>query len=123
MFTVERGARKMMSETPQAEFPKLQLYLKSLEWDDHDRRWLVNYWANAATTSGVPEKEYFRALVDDADLTDKFRQQIADIWVGNAAIDAGRLFRWARTRGVNPKDGRFTTLASLILPSLENAGS
>src|SRR5262245_64118318 len=104
------------------EFPKLREYLNSMEWAEEDQRWLIRYWANAATKSPTRSDEYFNFLVDNANLPDAFKQQVADVWTGAANIDAGRLFRFAHSQGVNPKDPRYTALASIILPSLEYAG-
>ena len=59
----------------------------------------------------------------NSNLPDAFRHQVADVWTGAANIDAGRLFRFAHARGVNRKDPRYSTLASIILPTLEYAGA
>ncbi len=105
------------------EFPELEAYLKSMEWEDDDRRWLIRYWADAATNLPAGSKEYFRYLVDNANVPDAFRHQVADVFTGAANIDAGKLFRYAHGHGVNPQDPRYTTIASIILPTLEHAGA
>ena len=105
------------------EFPKLEEYLDSMEWADDDRRWLIRYWTNAATDSPAGSNAYFGYLVDNANIPDPFRHQVADVWTGAANIDASKLFKYAHGHGVNPKDPRYTTLASIILPTLEYAGA
>jgi hypothetical protein len=105
------------------QFPELEKYLNSMEWESADRKYLVNYWADAAANDPISAKSYFKGLIASADLTPAFKRMVADPFEGNSDTDAGRLFQWAWGRGVNPKDERFTTLGSILLPTLENAGA
>ena len=70
----------------------------------------------------LEDDEYFSRLIRQADLPQPFKQQRQRGWSSNARDDALKLVAWALAKGTNPKDPRYTTLASILLPELPVLG-
>ena len=83
-----------------------------------DKMQLVDLLAMQALNSD----RYFRQLFQQADFNAAFKLQRQSGWSGLPKADALDLVDWAIDKGVNPKDPRFTTLASLLLPTLDGLG-
>ena len=85
---------------------------------NEDRLRLVDLLAEQA----LGEKDYFRRLIQQADLTKTFKLQRQDGWSGQTKSDALNLVDWALKKGRNPADPKYTTLASILMPELSNLG-
>jgi len=75
----------------------------------------------AASSFGDP-KDFFRDLVDGADLPSQWKLEAAGVWRGNAKRDARALINWGISKGVNPARPQFTTLGSLLEVLLPDVG-
>jgi len=98
--------------------------IKNMEWEQEDKDALIELWADASVDApggqtGIP---FFQNLVKQADLTNQFKAQIAGAFTGNASWDARALFDWAQGKGVNPADAHYTTLGSVMRPTISQVG-
>lgn len=83
---------------------------------------LVDVLAGLAATSFTSPQDFFRDLVNRANLRQQLVFSLAGVWTGNPNNDARRLINWALVRDINPNDKRFTTLGSILQPLLSEAG-
>ncbi|MEO0843310.1 MAG: hypothetical protein AAF063_31055, partial [Cyanobacteria bacterium J06643_5] len=83
---------------------------------------LVDALAILAATSFVSPQEFFRDLVNRANLPQQWVNGLAGVWTGNPNYDARKLINWALARNGNPNDKRFTTLGSILNPLLQEVG-
>jgi V8-like Glu-specific endopeptidase len=98
--------------------------IKNMEWEQEDKDALIEMWAEASINGafGQTGKNFFQSLVRQTNLTNQFRAEMADPFTGNASWDARALFDWARGKGTNPADPRYTTLGSVMSPTLLQFG-
>jgi V8-like Glu-specific endopeptidase len=89
------------------------------EIENVDRNRLRDILAGLAGNSDDP-KAWFRDLVSDSDLPEKFKLSIQGIWRGNAFSDAGRLIDYAYSRGVQQGKPNFTALGAILKTVLES---
>lgn len=83
---------------------------------------LVEIFSNQAFVSPIGPQGFFRDLVVRADLPQHWVQSLPAIFTGNARSDSRRLIDWALMKGVNPSDGSFTTLGSILQVLLTEVG-
>ncbi|NEJ69898.1 trypsin-like serine protease [Rhizobium phaseoli] len=98
--------------------------IKSMEWKHSDKEGLIDLWMSAAIKAPPEQKgiPFFRAMVDAAELNDDFRAEMANPFKGGARDDARTLFVWAQGKGVNPANPKYTTLGSIMYPTLFSFG-
>ena len=89
----------------------------TLKPEDTNR--LVSLLASQAANSFVGTRSYFRDLINRANLPQDWIFRLADIWTGDAMIDARSLINWACSKDINPQDRRYTILGSILKPVLE----
>ena len=68
----------------------------------------------------VDPRAWFRDIVSDSDLPEKFKLSIHGIWGGNAFSDASRLIDYAYSRGVQQGRPNFTALGAILKTLLES---
>jgi len=83
---------------------------------------LVDILAEQAATHFAGPVLFYRDLINRTTLPSRYKLQLAGGWAGDPLMDARRLIRWAEAKGVNPADGRYTTLGSLLTALLEDLG-
>ena len=83
---------------------------------------LVNVLTNQAANSFTNPQEFFRDLLNRANLPQQWVNGLAGGWTGNPNIDARKLINWALAKNGNPNDKRFTTLGSILNPLLIDVG-
>lgn len=98
--------------------------ISRMEWEQGDKENLIQLWVQASIAAPMDQagKKFFQSLIRQTRLTNQFRAQMADPFNGHADSDARTLFDWARGRGVNPADPKFTTLGSVMYPTLFQFG-
>ncbi|MBY5783879.1 trypsin-like peptidase domain-containing protein [Rhizobium leguminosarum] len=98
--------------------------IKNMEWKHNDKEELIDFWRTKAIRAALPQRgiAFFRSLVDSAELNDDFRAEMANPFVGDANVDARTLFVWAQGKGVNPENPKYTTLGSIMLPTISSLG-
>jgi Effector-associated domain 8 len=87
-----------------------------------DKKRLTEILARYAITNPAGVQAYFRNLVVGANLPDPYKQQRAGGWSGDARTDALDLVDYALARSINPQDGRYTTLGSILEPQIDLLG-
>jgi hypothetical protein len=98
-----------------------QVIISNDEIEHQDRELLVTLLATQAAAEGSVSG-YFRRLILQANVPERFRLQRQDGWSGAAETDARELINWAIVQDVNPSDTRFTTLGSILEPELSRVG-
>ncbi|MEM7714433.1 MAG: trypsin-like peptidase domain-containing protein [Cyanobacteria bacterium P01_A01_bin.68] len=83
---------------------------------------LVNVLAPLAATSNTSPQEFFKDLLNRANLPQKWVNGLAGGWTGNPNNDARKLINWALAKNGNPQDKRLTTLGSILQPLLIEVG-
>ena len=83
---------------------------------------LVNVLTNQAANAFVSPQEFFRDLINRANLPQRWTNSLAGGWTGDPNIDARKLINWALSNNGNPQDRRFTTLGSILQPLLIDVG-
>lgn len=102
--------------------PPVKLVRNDGDIQHRDREDLIKILAKQAAFSRVGPEAFFRNLVLEANLPDEFVMELAGGWTGSAELDARSLVRWSITKGINPKDPKFTTLGSILHPLLQDVG-
>lgn len=83
---------------------------------------LVELMASLAAALPTDPQKFFKKLINQANLPQRWVRDIAGVWTGDANYDAQQLINWALAKDVNPNDKRFTTLGSILQPLLQEAG-
>jgi hypothetical protein len=68
-----------------------------------ERELIQELLASRGANAGIGEKEYFKGFVNKMGLPEDWREEIADVWVGDAGNDAGKLVNWAFEKGWFPQ--------------------
>ena len=93
---------------------------RDIEHDDLEK--LVSILARAATFSLDGPEAFFRDLLRSANLPEAFFMEAIGQLRGAPDAIARQLVHWAKAKGTNPQDSRFTTLGSLFQPLLPKSG-
>ncbi|MGD1912395.1 MAG: trypsin-like peptidase domain-containing protein [Rivularia sp. (in: cyanobacteria)] len=84
---------------------------------------LVNVLATQAATSFTKSpQEFFKDLVNRANLPQNWVFELTREWTGDPSNYARKLINWALAKNGNPQDRRFTTLGSILQPLLKEVG-
>ncbi|KST65526.1 response regulator [Mastigocoleus testarum] len=97
----------------------------SYQLSDNDKEYLITTISRLATNSTTSSKEYFKALVNQLNLPEKWRNSIADIWTGDTNTDTSKLVNWVEQKKSYPNESEkpgYTVLGSLIEKLLEETG-
>ena len=92
---------------------------------DDDKQYLITTLSRLATNSTTSSKEYFKGLVNQLNLPEKWRNSIADIWTGDTNTDTSKLMNWVEQKKSYPNESEksgYTVLGSLIEKLLEETG-
>ncbi len=92
---------------------------------DIDRQYLITTLSRLATNAPIPATEYFKGLVNQLNLPEKWRNSIADIWTGDTNTDTSKLMNWVEQKKSYPNESEksgYTVLGSLIEKLLEETG-
>ncbi len=92
---------------------------------DDDKQYLITTISRLATNSTTSSKEYFKGLVNQLNLPEKWRNSIADIWTGDTNTDTSKLMNWVEQKKSYPNESEksgYTVLGSLIEKLLEETG-
>jgi V8-like Glu-specific endopeptidase len=97
---------------------------KRMDWDQEDKNALIDLWTKEAIDQppNMIGIAFFQKLIRQAEWPDEFRAQMANPFQGDAGDDANTLFIFAKNRGVNPANPKYTTLGSLMYPTLFDFG-
>ncbi|MEO1431284.1 MAG: trypsin-like peptidase domain-containing protein [Cyanobacteria bacterium J06632_19] len=83
---------------------------------------LVNVITNQAANAFISPQEFFKDLINRANLPQKWVFGLAGVWTGDPNVDARKLINWALANNGNPNDKRFTTLGSILQALLIDVG-
>ena len=92
---------------------------------DIDRQYLITILSSLATNAPIPATEYFKGLVNQLNLPEKWRNSIADIWTGDTNTDTSKLVNWVEQKKSYPNESEkpgYTVLGSLLEKLLEETG-
>jgi tetratricopeptide (TPR) repeat protein/V8-like Glu-specific endopeptidase len=92
----------------------------SMKRADIDR--LVPILAKYAANAFEGSRQFYKALINRTDLPSRWKQEIADVWTGNANHDAERLITWSIGKGTNPENTQYTSLGSILKVLLPDVG-
>lgn len=79
-----------------------------------DKNRLGEILAIQAANAQPNPNDFFKGLVQEADLPENWKREKSGVWTGNPNIDSLKLIDWALSKRVNPNNNKFTTLGSII---------
>lgn len=87
---------------------------------DTDR--IEHILAKYVTAQPTMPQMVFNYLLSRSGLPESWLQNLKGTWTGAIPIDAHNLIKWAKGKGLNPNDQRFTSLACILNELLPNLG-
>lgn len=123
-FDDEEFINKVQEVLQQEEQPQEQTLSPnySYQLSGDDKQYLIMTLSSLAASATISATEYFKNLINQLSLPEKWRNSIADIWTGNTNADTSKLVNWIEQKKSYPNESEkpdYTVLGSLIEKLLE----
>ncbi|HYT41185.1 MAG TPA: hypothetical protein VEP90_02460, partial [Methylomirabilota bacterium] len=124
VYITKGGPAVMRDEFPSSYNPNA-LYVQPITMEHSAIEKLVAILTKHAANSADSPNDFFRDLIDRADLPYRWKWQMAGVWRRNVETNARYLINWSITKGTNPDNSQpqFTILGSLLEILLKEVGN
>ncbi len=94
------------------------------ELDDKDKFYIIDTIEELARSSKISSKHYFKNLVEQLDLPERWQQELSDVWLGDTWRDSTKLINWIQCKNSYPKGSKQsgkTVLGNLLKIIIEKS--